>query len=116
MEYTREQALIIVNFLDDFGIGSFVEGFKDGLHDYRNGLEGVASRASAPDYRPIALSCYKAGVDASRKCLEAWLATHADTQDDLANIHNFRETLGLILAGNISWDDYLLTNPFREVA
>ena len=41
MEYTREQALTIVNFLDDFGIGSFVEGFKDGLCDYRDGLEGV---------------------------------------------------------------------------
>ena len=105
MEYTREQALTIVNFLDDFGIGSFVEGFKDGLHDYRDGLEGVASRASDPDYRPIALSCYKAGVDAARKCLEAWLAAHADTQDDLANIRAFREALGLILAGNMSWND-----------
>lgn len=68
-------------------------------------FEGVASRASDPDYRPIALSCYKAGVDAARKCLEAWLTVHADTQDDLANIRDFRETLGGILAGNISWDD-----------
>lgn len=102
MEYTREQALTIVNFLDDFGIGSFVEGFKDGLCDYRDGLEGVPTRTPDPDYRPIALSCYKAGVDAARKCLEAWLASHVDTQDDLANIRNFRETLGLILAGNMS--------------
>lgn len=38
MKYTHEQALTIVNFLDDFGIGSFVEGFKDGLHEYRDGL------------------------------------------------------------------------------
>ena len=105
MNYTREQVLTIVNFLDDFGIGSFVEGFRDGLRDYRDGLEGVTTCTPDPDYRPVALSCYKAGVDAAKKCLGAWLAAHADTQDDLANIRGFRETLGLILAGNISWDD-----------
>ena len=105
MNYTREQALTIVNFLDDFGIGSFMEGFRDGLRDYRDGLEGVTTRTPDPDYRPVALSCYKAGLDAAKECIKSWLATHADTQDDLASIRNLRETLGLILAGNISWDD-----------
>ena len=90
MKYTREQALTIVNFLDDFGIGSFVDGFKDGLREYRDGLEGVASRASDLDYRPIALSCYKAGVDAAKKPFEARPTAHADTQDDLVNIRDFR--------------------------
>ena len=105
MNYTREQAITIVNFLDDFGIGSFMEGFRDGLRDYRDELEGVTTRTPDSDYRPVSLSCYKAGVDAARKCLGAWLTAHADTQDDLANIREFRETLGLILAGNILWDD-----------
>ena len=105
MQYTREQVLTIVTFLDEFGIGSFVNGFRDGLHDYRDELDGVDTRIPNPDDRPIALSCYKAGVDAARKCLKAWLAAHADTEDDIANIRNFRETLGLILAGNITWDD-----------
>lgn len=99
MEYTREQALTIVTFLDGIGTGSFVEGFKDGLREHRDGLEGVASRTPVAAYRPIALSCYKAGVDAARKCLGAWLEAHADSQDDIANIRGFRETLGAYPGG-----------------
>lgn len=104
MEYTREQMLTIVTFLDEFGIGSFVNGFRDGLHDYRDELDGVDTRIPDPEDRPIALSCYKAGVDAARKCLKAWLAAHADTQDDLANIRDFRKNLELLLDGSLIWD------------
>ena len=57
MEYTREQMLTIVNFLDHIGSASFMSGFKDGMLDCRNWLTGEPT-ALDPDNGLIDIECY----------------------------------------------------------
>ena len=92
MEYTREQALTIVNFLDDFGIGSFVEGFKDGMLDCRNWLTGKPI-ALDPDNGLIDIECYMADFTAAGNCMDAWLSENAYCEENLASMRKVVERL-----------------------
>ena len=59
MEYTREQTLTLVQFLDHIGSASFMSGFKDGMLDCRNWLTGEPT-ALDPDNGLIDIECYMA--------------------------------------------------------
>ena len=92
MEYTREQMLTIVNFLDHIGSASFMSGFRDGMLDCRNWLTGEPT-ALDPDNSLIDTECYMAGFTAAGNCMDAWLSENAYSEENLAYMREFVERL-----------------------
>lgn len=67
MRYSQEELNTIIQFLDSIGNTSFVSGFRDGLHDYRNWLIGEM-RPSDPANGLVATSCYMVGLASAESC------------------------------------------------
>ena len=92
MKFTQEERDIFVRFLDRIGSVSFVDGFKDGVHYYRNWLAGE-KRPLDTDNGLVVTSCYRDGFDAAEKCIKTWLAGFADKQESLACMRRVVERL-----------------------
>ena len=92
MKFTQEELDIFVRFLDSIGSTSFVAGFKDGVHDYRNWLAGE-KRPLDTDNGLVATFCYRVGFDAAQECIKTWLAGFADKQESLACMRRVVERL-----------------------
>lgn len=92
MEFTREQTLTLVQFLDHIGSASFMSGFKDGMLDCRNWLTGKPV-ALDPDNGLIDIGCYMAGFEAAQNCLEAWLSDYAYIEENFASMREVVERL-----------------------
>ena len=92
MEYTQEDLVIIIQFLDHIGSASFVSGFRDGLRDYRNWLTGKPI-ALDPDNSLIDIECYMAGFTAAGNCMDAWLSENAYCEENLTSMRKVVERL-----------------------
>lgn len=99
MEYTREQMLTIVNFLDHIGSASFMSGFKDGMLDCRNWLTGEPT-ALDPDNGLIDIECYMAGFTAAGNCMDAWLSENVYCEENLASMREVVERLEGVCQGS----------------
>lgn len=92
MKFTQEELDTFVRFLDSIGSTSFVAGFKDGVHDYRNWLAGE-KRPLDTDNGLVVTSCYRDGFDAAQECIESWLSGFADKQEAMACMRRVVERL-----------------------
>lgn len=92
MKFTQEELDIFVRFLDRIGSSSFVDGFKDGVHYYRNWLAGE-KRPLDTDNGLVVTSCYRDGFDAAETSVESWLSGFADKQEAIACMRRVVERL-----------------------
>ena len=92
MKFTQEERDLFVRFLDRIGSASFADGFKNGVHYYRNWLAGEKCPLDT-DNGLVVTSCYRDGFDAAERCLEFWLAGFTDTREAMACMRRVVERL-----------------------
>lgn len=92
MKFTQEELDTFVRFLDRIGSASLVDGFKDGVHYYRNWLAGEKHPLDT-DNGLVVTSCYRDGFDAAETCIEFWLSEFADKQEAMACMRRVVERL-----------------------
>lgn len=115
MKFTQEERDIFVRFLDRIGSVSFVDGFKDGVHYYRNWLAGE-KRPLDTDNGLVVTSCYRDGFDAAEKCIKTWLAGFADKQESLACMRRVVERLDALCQEDAGALEVEAESPFLHYA
>ena len=92
MKFAQEELDIFVRFMDRIASASFVSGFRDGVHDYRNWLAGEKHPLDT-DNGLVVTPCYMAGFEAAETCIESWLSKFADKQEAMACMRRVVERL-----------------------
>ena len=115
MKFTQEERDIFVRFLDRIGSVSFVDGFKDGVHYYRNWLAGE-KRPLDTDNGLVVTSYYRDGFDAAEKCIKTWLAGFADKQESLACMRRVVERLDALCQEDAGALEVEAESPFLHYA